>query len=164
MAYGRAPGDGVYPPLDIWQTADGRWQGAYSVRNEPSVVSRRIWLGNCAESSLRTKVCVPAGTSAAISVLPPTALPSSQAFGLFTPSKRSLIGSALAVWKRVAARKTSPRLVAESSVSKSDFKSAPRRVVKTGSHWFALKSFMSGGGAAAALMRQTRATLVLAAS
>src|SRR5437667_1431298 len=99
-------GDGVYPPLDIWQTADGRWQGAYSVRNEPSVVSRRIWLGNCAESSLRTKVCVPAGTSAAISVLPPTGLPSSQAFGLFTPSKRSLIGPALAVWKRVAARKT----------------------------------------------------------
>src|SRR2546427_9060534 len=108
MAYGRAPGDGVYPPLDIWQTADGRWQGAYSVRNEPSGVSRRIWLGNCAESSLRIKVCVQAGTSAAISVLPPTGFPSSQAFGLFPPSKRSLIGPGLAGWEAGAGGETVP--------------------------------------------------------
>src|SRR5687768_14396036 len=61
-----------------------------STKNAPSEISSLIESERPAASSFNLKVCTPGERSATRSVLPPMALSSREAFGVWTPSRLNL--------------------------------------------------------------------------
>src|SRR5262245_4337281 len=84
------------------------WQPVvYSARKEASADSNRRAESMSRVLTFKRNRCAPAGRSSATSLLPPTALPSTQALGLDVPVRLSFTVPAFAVWKRAAAQKAS---------------------------------------------------------